>query len=518
MKSETKLPRVALCLYGNFNNRLDSNSGQSGYEYIKSRLLEEYSPDLFIYSSDLENKNRILDLYEPWISKAEFRELPDFGNLLTQREIDYSAFTPLEPFRTLENTLAFLWNRGSSIGLMTDSAGVERALYDWVIVARFDLGQLDKVNGKHSHRVSEIGFNPHLDSSNIYSAQWHQHNLGLADQWFFSSQRNIEQLGLMYDWALDALTQGSRFLRSLETGVPDSNAEDPFSNEILSVGSKSSRLDKVNTKLAVNNHLLHKYFFLDTENLYGQLRFTSDFRGAANVMYTHSEYKDVWPAYFGQLEKHLGAFKANYVFVDRVSDEIPSHFKQIVYDDTLSYTDRLKYCLSMVTEEVLLFQHEDMMLYRTPSTTDLVKLIDELCGDSSRFDAAKLVSGGAFLHVPFSGPGEFRRIWGKSPWIFSIQPTIWRKSSLEKLTALHEGQTIWEFETKAQVSVRELGIRTLSPKKTKNKRGRHHWDNEIYPVISTAISKGKWVFSEYESELLPILSHYGIDPSVRGTI
>jgi len=245
--------------------------------------------------------------------------------------------------------------------------------------------------------------------------------------------------------------------------------------------------------------------------------FTSDFRSAANIVYTHSDYSDVWPAFFGQLEKHLGAFVSNYVFVDRVSNGIPRHFQQIIYDDKKSYTNRLRECLKQVTEKVILFQHEDMILHGTPQSAELMTLIEELNSGSTRFDAAKLVSGGAFLHLPVSGHSEFRKIWRQSPWIFSIQPTIWRKSSLEKLVALHDNQTIWEFETKAQRSVRKLRLGTLSPKRSKNKRGRHHWDNPIYPVISTAISKGKWVFSEYETELQPILSSYGIDPSVRGT-
>lgn len=245
--------------------------------------------------------------------------------------------------------------------------------------------------------------------------------------------------------------------------------------------------------------------------------FTSDFGSAANIVYTHSDYSDVWPAFFGQLGKHLGPFKSNYVFVDRFCEGIPRHFQQIIYDDKKSYTHRLKDCLEKVTENVILFQHEDMILHSTPRAAELVKLIDELDESAPRFDAAKLVSGGTFLHLPISGHREFRKIWRLSPWIFSIQPTLWRKSSFEHLVALHEGQTIWEFETKAQKSVRKLRLRTISPKRSKNKRGRYHWDNPIYPVISTAISKGKWVFSEYESELRPILSRYGIDPSVRGT-
>ena len=246
--------------------------------------------------------------------------------------------------------------------------------------------------------------------------------------------------------------------------------------------------------------------------------FGSDFGSAANIVYTHSDYSDVWPAFFGQLEKHLGAFKSNYVFVDRASEGIPRHFQQIIYDDKESYTHRLRGCLAQVPENVILFQHEDMILHSTPKVEELLKLVVELDGPAPRFEAAKLVSGGVFLHLPISRHREFRKIWRLSPWIFSIQPTIWRKSSFEQLAALHLGQTIWEFETKAQNTVRKLSLRTLSPKRSKNKRGRYHWDNSTYPVISTAISKGKWVFSEYETELQPILSSYGIDPSVRGTV
>jgi hypothetical protein len=519
MKFGSRAPRVALCLYGNFNNRLDSESGENGYKYIKSRLIDEYSPDIFIYSSDLTNKERITDLYGSWIAEADFVKPLDFENLISKESgIDSSLFNPLEPFRTLGNTLAFLFNRGESIHLMTKHANASRFDYDWVIVARFDLGQLDKINGRHSHRVSEIGFHPDLASDYIFSAQWQQHNLGLADQWFFSSQPNIEKLARMYDWALGAFASGSDYLNSLSSGIPDSNKEKPFSNEILRIDTKVHKLATVDPRLAINNHLLHKLFFIETDELYKKLRFTSDFGSAANVVYTHSDYSDVWPAFFGQLEKHLGAFRSNYVFVDRISEGIPSHFRQIIYDDKKSYTHRLRECLTQITEKVILFQHEDMILHDTPRAAELVKLIEELDGDAARFDAAKMVSGGSFLHLPVSGHRGFRKIWRQSPWIFSIQPTIWRKSSLERLLALHGGQTIWEFETKAQRTVRKLRLRTLSPKRAKNKRGRYHWDNSIYPVISTAVSKGKWVFSEYESELHPILSNYGIDPSVRGTI
>jgi hypothetical protein len=517
MSPESRKPRIALCLYGNFNNRLDSESGEKGYEYIKSRLIDEYSPDIFIYTSDLDNKERIKDLYGPWISKADFVKPLDFENIISnERGIDSSFFIPLERFRTLGNTLAFLFNRGTSIDLMTKHADSAGFVYDWVVVARFDLGQLDKVNGRHSHRVSEIGFHPDLDPDHFYSAQWQQHNLGLADQWFFSSQPNVEKLGRMYDWALTAFAAGSEYLTSLANGIPDSNNKEQFSNEILRLDTKPSKLAIVDPRLAINNHLLHKFFFRETGELYQQLRFTSDFRSAANVVYTHSDYSDVWPAFFGQLEKHLGPFKSNYVFVDRESKGIPSHFQQIIYDETKSYTDRLIECLARIPANTILFQHEDMILFRTPRAASLVELIEELDCENPRFVAAKLVSGGLFAHLPISRQKGFRKIWAGSPWIFSIQPTLWNKSSLEQLLGLHLNQSIWEFETKAQKSVRKLRFGIISPKRSRSKRGKYHWDNNIYPVISTAISKGKWVFSEYEQELSLITETYSIDPDLRG--
>lgn len=517
MKSPSEIPRIALCLYGNFNNRLDPNSGSNGFKYIKAKFLDEYSPDVFVFSSDLENEEQILRLYGPWIVAGKFTDAGDFDEIASKNGIDTSMFTPIEPFRTVGNSLSFLFNRGASIALMKRHCEEIGQEYDWVVVARFDLGQLDRINGKHSHRVSEIGFHPKLSSTYFYSAQWQQHNLGLADQWFFSSQTNIEKLGEMCDWALSALRPMSRYLTSIADGIPDSRDLRPFSNEILEHGPKAKALSKISKSAAVNNHLLHKFFFLESEGLYPKLRFTSDFGPAANIVYTHSDYKDVWPAFFGQLERHLGPFGSNYVFVDRVSEGIPEYFDQIVYDDTKSYTDRVSHCLAQVPEEVVLFQHEDMILYSTPRAADLSALAQELIRTSPKFDCAKLVSGGIFLHLPIVRHRGFMKIWSKSPWIFSIQPSLWKKSSLEELLKLHPDQTIWEFESRAQNTVRKLGLRTISPKKSRKKRGRHHWDNPIYPVVSTAISKGKWVFSEYEEELAPILSAYGIDPSIRGT-
>ncbi len=50
------------------------------------------------------------------------------------------------------------------------------------------------------------------------------------------------------------------------------------------------------------------------------------------------------------------------------------------------------------------------------------------------------------------------------------------------------------------------------------KRGMYHYDSEIFPHVSTALVKGKWNMSEYESELGLLMSKYKVDLSIRGAV
>jgi hypothetical protein len=509
--------KIALCLYGKFNNRLDPKSGIGGFEYIKDTILDKYPVDIFIYSTDIENQSEIMDLYKPWIRDVKFEREHDFSEEIQHHSIDENFFSPIQPFRTLRNTLAFLYSRKQAIDLMASNSLERGSKYDSVIAARFDLGQLDKVNGNHSHKVSEIGFSEDFDMAFIYSAAWEQLNEGLADQWFFSGQRNMEKLGLMYDSALKYFSPNSDYLNFVSNGIIDSNAGELMSNEMLKTPLlRSKRTVKLPPKLAVNNHLLHKYFFIETE-LYSKLRFSSDFRETATVLYTHSDYKDVWPVYFGQQVKFLGPIPKSYVFLNRFSTEIPDHYTQIIYDDSQSYTDRLLSCIKRVPESTIMFQHEDMFLYKTPKAAYLSNAIRSLETTNPKFDVVKLIRGGLNFSYPSTLRG-FSRISFLSPWIFSIQPSIWRKKSLIELLSHSGSLSIWEFEIRAQKLVKKLRIRTLHPSAGGKRRGRHHSDSQIYPFVATAISKGKWNFSEYGIELHDILSDYKVDPNIRGKI
>ena len=61
------------------------------------------------------------------------------------------------------------------------------------------------------------------------------------------------------------------------------------------------------------------------------------------IIYTHSDYKDVWKLLFGQIQKYLPNQKV-YVLSNSEHDEISNEFTTIVYDDSKVYTERLKQC------------------------------------------------------------------------------------------------------------------------------------------------------------------------------
>jgi hypothetical protein len=82
--------------------------------------------------------------------------------------------------------------------------------------------------------------------------------------------------------------------------------------------------------------------------------------------------------------------------------------------------------------------------------------------------------------------------------------------------ANHRGESIWDFERKAQWTFRKAFVRAGTLKENLAKSGLSHWKSDIYPYIATAIVKGKWNFSEYGPELEELLREYKIDPIARG--
>lgn len=234
------------------------------------------------------------------------------------------------------------------------------------------------------------------------------------------------------------------------------------------------------------------------------------------IVYTHTDYKDVWPPFFGQAKKWLPDDYKKYIFVNKLDKDIPKDYIVKTYDDSKIYTKRFAHCLAQVDTEFCILHHEDMFLYGAPQIDKIVEYSKILTEEG--YDFVKLIKGGETRDIPFKDYTDLKVIPQNSNWIFAIQPTLWKTDKLLQLYSHAEGDTIWKFETQSQKWCKANNIKGLYSHKDGKQRGKFHWDSVVYPYVATAIVKGKWNLREYPEELTQILNEYKIDKRTRGFV
>lgn len=240
------------------------------------------------------------------------------------------------------------------------------------------------------------------------------------------------------------------------------------------------------------------------------------------VCYSHSSYNDIWDMHFGQLQKNLDLEKySNYLFTDKVNKDIPDGTRVINYDDNLSYSKRLLHCLEKIDSEIILFQHEDMVLYDKVNVTIFNNVINFF--NEYNMDYIKLLKGGHSEDIQLDDmPIENLHYIPHNGLSFAIQPTLWKTEKLIDIcknagkSNLVGNVAVGDFEESASEYVNKSDIHGLYWYSSEPKRGMHHWDSSLYPH-GNMIFKGKWVYSEYELELSKLHKEYGIDKNNRGT-
>lgn len=222
------------------------------------------------------------------------------------------------------------------------------------------------------------------------------------------------------------------------------------------------------------------------------------------VVYTHTDMKDIWPMFFGQLKKYISNTKV-YVAINQ-NDSYLSDYIQILYDDNKKYTERWKQILPQISEKIILFLHEDMILFNSIKVDYIKKYYNYIKNNEA--NSIKLILAGDTFSESSIDSTLVYNDYSK----FSIQPTIVTKEFF--LTTLNSvGQlNIWEFEQAVSPTGRDYMVRIGSEKK----RGLYHYDSLVFPYIATAINKGKWNLIEYEDVLNPLFEEYNINPFERG--
>ena len=526
--------RIALCMHGYFLNSGGEIAARRAKKYIDKHILSHGNVDVFFHCwEQSEESHRVLsELYDPvaiqYEKQLKFTEELShldqnwFDEGFNRSETDYRGNSIFQSF-------SVAYSRKQSVKLKSDYEKENNFKYDVVIIARTDLGTRGKEH-INEYYATDIKFDPSLDMDKVYLAFWDQTNWGYTDHWFYSSSKNMDVVASLYDKLLDYYKPDSDYVKSVTGGWIHSNAENPNSQELLKdPKDRTENLQKFEKWGCVDNHKLYKWFFYDA-GLQDKLVFlevtNSHLHDLAIVMYSHSDYSDVWPMFFGQADKYLPSHIKRYVITDK-DDNIPANWQALLYDDQMSYTERVSSCLEEIDEEYCIFHHEDMPLYQEPK----VKLLNTMIGilkssfyntpPNPGIDYIKLLKGGEMIQnqpevrVPLTD--YMFHIVQDQYFQFANQPTLWDIDMLKIVYEDTEVEHISEFEHMATEACKQNNIYGAYCYGNEPKRGMFHWDSIVYPYVATAIVKGKWNLTDYPEELGNLLEEYNIDKDIRGT-
>ena len=233
-------------------------------------------------------------------------------------------------------------------------------------------------------------------------------------------------------------------------------------------------------------------------------------------IHTHTDCRDIWPAFFGQLNKYFPHYPKN-VLVDK-SDPLLNSYNTFIYESSLAYTSRIKNALENLSDDIILFTHEDMIPYSEP----LYNVLEEYC-DLIKSDKADFIKLLKCADTPgdYSFPiSNIHPNLSRCPqqYSFTIQPTLCKASKLLDVFDSCAPTNIWDFESKIH-SIFTNFIHNkcfMSSFLDEKKRGSAHWDSKAYPH-GNMIFKGNWVYSEYPAEIDILCEEYSVDYKIRGT-
>ena len=217
------------------------------------------------------------------------------------------------------------------------------------------------------------------------------------------------------------------------------------------------------------------------------------------LVYTHSDYSWVWKYWHQQTDKFLQDFDK--ICLLNSNSSFRDDYLVIKYNDELTYKNRVLSCLNDIDDnEIVLFCHEDMFLYKKPNFEIIDEYINLIKNDNC--ELIKLIR--AFENLDKSNLHE-KLFKNPDKQLFSIQPTLIKVKTLKHIYKTVPGDNIWEFEANTSKKYLKDIISLCSFDLNEDKkRGKFHYDSSVYPYICTAVIKGKWNFKEYKKELFEI--------------
>jgi hypothetical protein len=225
------------------------------------------------------------------------------------------------------------------------------------------------------------------------------------------------------------------------------------------------------------------------------------------ITYSHDKCKDLHLPYITRLKRFFPSL-SNHMLMSNESGPLID----FVYRDGDPHYNQMIQCLSEIKDDFIIYSQEDYILFDDVNFMKIEEYVDIL----SKNDQLH------FIRLIMSGVGNSTRSFNTelsyvdrySPYFFSTQVTIWKRSSLVKMFERSKSKSIFD-EPHNSKFLRELSFEGLYTTKLGTATGAHH-NSLIYPYIATALVKGKWNVSEYPKELEELFYDHKINKNIRG--
>tara|TARA_R110000803_G_scaffold33746_2_gene73852 strand:- start:1245 stop:1952 length:708 start_codon:yes stop_codon:yes gene_type:complete len=226
------------------------------------------------------------------------------------------------------------------------------------------------------------------------------------------------------------------------------------------------------------------------------------------IVYTNSNCKDVFDAFFKQNRKHSKLPLYVISDYDLEGYDIDGFYS---YDNSEPYWEVWVKALMKFNSNTFIYLQEDFYLYDDVNEIKIKKYESYIL--DSNYSFVRLINSGELNNKLVTD--NLYEIESTNEQIYSQQPTIWKTNDYIKLLDSTREDKWLETDNYRDKMIK-LDISGLYHYDGENKRGKNHFDSNVYPYIATAIVRGKWNLSEYKNELEPILKDNNIDPNIRG--
>lgn len=189
--------------------------------------------------------------------------------------------------------------------------------------------------------------------------------------------------------------------------------------------------------------------------------------------------------------------------------------KQYIYLNDESYYQVWINAVEKFGGEYFIYLQEDFILYNDINEQKIEEYVDFLKANP-QYSFVRLLRSGNLYNKKLSD--TLYEIESTNMNVFAMQATVWRTADYIRLMNLAKSPRWLESDVDYRGIMIALNMQGAYHYNGEERGGLMHNNSKVYPYIATALVRGLWNVSEYDTQLKPILAEYNIDLNKRGTL